>query len=778
MRSPRSRDQCFSARVLFCRMNPGNGTKKKAMRQGRLSAVDVDPDTVAEIQSLFSKIKTYTKPSNGGWCLPEPNVSLKYPGSEHSHLQTLKTSLNAVKNQLSDKNVQVWHQHTTSTNRAGKVIAVIRSVANAEICTQAWCKFYEILGTFNLIPEQAVQNGELNTVHLCEAPGAFISALNHYIKTSDKTRYCDWSWAANTLNPYHEANGGGTTIADDRMIANTLPWWFFGSDNTGNIMIQKHLLELQAFVGNMHRVELVTADGSFDCQENPDEQEALVASLHYCEATAALLLLSPGGSFVLKMFTLYEHSSVSLLYLLNCCFHSVHVFKPATSKAGNSEVYVVCLGYDAKEAVRPLLSKLIRNYGPNLANQEALFPNTVIPDSFMKQHEDMCLYFHKLQVETITENLYLFKGMSSERRQRLDHVRDSVAQEYLQRFKVTFLPRSRWISRNTVTPACYAVSAGRPLGQKKQTGSFNERRELQTLSWRERIHRSFYAPCVQRHCTEPAGTGSLLQGPLTNCQVASWYIIVGAALPAVSNSAFCEAGLLNYLNEALGSAQSLDWTRVSCTSCHAVCPGTVLSDVAGLCTFNADNDEHKRQCLVFGCRSVWEPFQNHLRDFDLTFWAEPLFPQTGCILLHDGEPLYQQELLNCVVVSLQRLHSGDALLLPLFSALSRVAAAAVLCLHMCFRTVKFRCPSPSASVGALLLCTDFCPEAAVGILPVLKEVQVHITQLLEEKVETDKRQVLQFVPIEELLTQGLTQFLWNVNSEIIQHKLHLLMQPE
>ncbi|GLD58418.1 cap-specific mRNA (nucleoside-2'-O-)-methyltransferase 2 [Lates japonicus] len=468
------------------RMSSGNGTRRKVGKLQHFNNMMASaPETLTEVQGLFSKVRTYVKPSNGEWSIPDPNVALRHQGEEHCRLQALKVSLNAVKNQLSDKNVQVWHQHTNFTNRAGKVIATVRSAANAEVCTQAWCKFYEILGTFNPLPGEALQSGELNTVHLCEAPGAFITALNHYIKTSESTRYCDWSWAANTLNPYHEANGGSTTIADDRLIANTLPWWFFGSDNTGNIMIQKHLLELQVFVSNMRRVDMVTADGSFDCQENPDEQEALVASLHYCEATAALLLLSPGGSFVLKMFTLYEHSSVCLLYLLNCCFHSVNVFKPATSKAGNSEVYVVCLNYDGKEAVRPLLSKLIRNYGPHLADREALFPNAIIPESFLKQHEEVCSYFHRLQVDTITENLRLFEGMSTEQRQRFDHIRDCVAHDYLQRFEVSFLPRSRWISRNTVSPACCSVSAGRPLGQKKQTGSFNERRELQTLSWRE-----------------------------------------------------------------------------------------------------------------------------------------------------------------------------------------------------------------------------------------------------------------------------------------------------
>uniref|UniRef100_A0A3Q3GK26 Cap-specific mRNA (nucleoside-2'-O-)-methyltransferase 2 n=1 Tax=Labrus bergylta TaxID=56723 RepID=A0A3Q3GK26_9LABR len=735
------------------RMSSSNGTRRKVSKLHHFNnMVALDQDTQTEILSLFKKVRTYVKPSSGEWCIPDPNAALRHSAEEHCRLQDLKVLLNDVKNQLSDKNVQVWHQHTNSTNRAGKVIATVRSAANAEICTQAWCKFYEILGTFDLLPEEALQNGELNTVHLCEAPGAFITSLNHYIKTSDSTRYCDWSWAANTLNPYHEANGGSTTIADDRLIANTLPWWFFGSDNTGNIMLQKHLLELQAFVANMRRVDLVTADGSFDCQENPDEQEALVASLHYCEVTAALLLLSPGGSFVLKMFTLYEHTSVCLLYLLNCCFHSVNVFKPATSKAGNSEVYVICLNYDGKEAVRPLLSKLIRNYGPHMADRETLFPKSLLPESFLKQHEEVSSYFHALQVRTITENLQLFKGMSAEQKQHLDYIRDCTAQEYLQRFQVSFLPRSRWVSRNTVSPACCSISAGRPLGQKKQTGSFNERRELQTLSWRERIERGCHATEIKRHRVE--------------FLVDSWYVIVGAALPAVRNSAVCDGGLLNHLNEALMDTR-LDWTLTPpCASCSVAFAASILSEVAGLCVYPGSSEEKKkqRQCLVFGSSHVWG--ENQHENLAITFSAEPCLPQRGCVLLHDGEPLYQQQLLACVVSSLQTLNSGDALLLPMLSALTRVTAAIVLCLHVCFRSVTFRCPPPSGVVGSVLVCVGFCAEAAARILPVLTNVQDSMGQL----------QVMQFVPMDELLTGGLTEFLLTMNSEILKQRLHLLMQ--
>lgn len=348
---------------------------------------------------------------------------------------------------------------------------------------------------------------------------------------------------------------------------------------------------------------------------------------------------------------------------------------------------------------------------------------------------------------------------------------------------MSFLPRSRWISRNTVIPACCSVSAGRPLGQKKQTGSFNERRELQTLSWRERIERGCHATWIQRHSAEAGGTSCVLEGPLSECHVDSWYVIVGAALPAVRNSPFCDGGLLNHLNEALVDTAA-DRTRVPpCDSCHVVCAASILSDVAGLCVFTGDSDgnKKKRQCLVFGSHSAWGACESQLGDLVLTFSAEPSFAQRGCISLHDGEPLYQQQLLGGVAFSLQTLNSGDALLLPVFSAFTRVTAAVVLCLHMCFRSVTFRCPPPAGIVGTVLVCVGFCPEAAARILPVLTDVHNCMGQLLRGEEGRNvpsgcDRQVLQFVPMEELLTGGLTEFLWTMNSEIIQQKLHLLMQ--
>ena len=59
------------------------------------------------------------------------------------------------------------------------------------------------------------------------------------------------------------------------------------------------------------------------------------------QVVATLGLLAPGGSFVWKLFTLFEHPAMGCLALLAAVFAELHVFKPATSKPFNSEVYVI-----------------------------------------------------------------------------------------------------------------------------------------------------------------------------------------------------------------------------------------------------------------------------------------------------------------------------------------------------------------------------------------------------------------------------------------------------
>ena len=50
--------------------------------------------------------------------------------------------------------------------------------------------------------------------------------------------------------------------------------------------------------------------------------------------------------------TIFESETVCLLFLLNCAFESIDIFKPATSKEGNSEIYVICKEYKKSKNIK------------------------------------------------------------------------------------------------------------------------------------------------------------------------------------------------------------------------------------------------------------------------------------------------------------------------------------------------------------------------------------------------------------------------------------------
>ncbi|XP_066294233.1 cap-specific mRNA (nucleoside-2'-O-)-methyltransferase 2-like [Branchiostoma lanceolatum] len=506
-------------------------------------------DVWDETESLFSKKFSFVKPADDPWRLPPAEVFFTNQNEPFPELSEMKEELNRVKGLLSDKEIRSWHEHTNQTNRAGKVISHLKQTIHPQLCTQAWCKFHEIVSTFPLVSEAAVESGMFNSVHVCEAPGAFITSLNHFL--ANWRVDCDWNWVGNSLNPYYEGNDLEHTIDDDRFIFGTLSNWHFGADNTGDIMSAENLQHLKTFVADIQPVHLVTADGSIDCQKNPGEQERLVSQLHYCEVVSALHLLGEGGALVVKKFTMLEPSSACLMYLLNCVFAEVNAFKPATSKSGNSEVYVVCVGYSGQEALAGHMDKLMSNFKP-ASHENDLFPCNALPATFTSQLVSCCRQFTELQCETIRENLRLFEAMSEEEAEHIRQARECCAQEYVHRYQLRPIRKDYRI---------YTEAPGRSNFtsdlRKKLQGSFNERQQQALLPWAQKILQE-----------GGGGQGSLAPERTAIATIEETepspeavedvvYPVVGRAVGRVRNSRFCDVHVLGQWNEALDKAQIL-----------------------------------------------------------------------------------------------------------------------------------------------------------------------------------------------------------------------------
>lgn len=132
---------------------------------------------------------------------------------------------------------------------------------------------------------------------------------------------------------------------------------------------------------------------------------------------------------------MFEHSTVSLLYLINHLFSEVNIYKPVTSRQGNSEVYAICLRLKDNANIDQYLPILQSAYGTELYSNTSLFPLETIPQSFLKQIEECALYFSSLQCQVINNNLqaYLMQNNIALHRD-IKKIRAVVASEFVWKY--------------------------------------------------------------------------------------------------------------------------------------------------------------------------------------------------------------------------------------------------------------------------------------------------------------------------------------------------------
>jgi len=171
-----------------------------------------------------------------------------------------------------------------------------------------------------------------------------------------------------------------------------------------------------------------------------------------------------GGSFILKMFTFFEHSSVSLLYLLMISFEELHVFKPCTSKEGNSEAYIIALRYTKTEDVDNLLRiiqlqvyercvlttftyctiliQILLNRKTDVS-LNALFSLDEIPEAFLCDIISCATLFKKHQEHAILRNLTLYNIPPEEK--ELEIIKKKIAYHYMQKYCLQRIPLTKQI---------------------------------------------------------------------------------------------------------------------------------------------------------------------------------------------------------------------------------------------------------------------------------------------------------------------------------------------
>lgn len=236
----------------------------------------------------------------------------------------------------------------------GREIKYIKNnICNYNPLSRSFFKMIEISNHFLLSSLIKQKFKPIKTLHLAEGPGGFIESIIYLRKK--------YASVIQNNDLYY-----GITLIDNTNTTE-IPSWkkstafirnnpnviiTTGIDGTGNLYHLDNIKYLQMRFSNT--MDLVTADGGFDFSVDYNSQEYLASRLIYSEILGALVTLRSGGTFICKIFDILNKLTIDFLYILQCKFKFIYVFKPKTSRIANSEKYIVCMGFKGPLKVEEL----------------------------------------------------------------------------------------------------------------------------------------------------------------------------------------------------------------------------------------------------------------------------------------------------------------------------------------------------------------------------------------------------------------------------------------
>lgn len=305
----------------------------------------------------------------------------------------------------SEKNNELitWEDLTSRMDLYKKLRPTLKH--QIELFSNAWIKMFEML---NFIPELIMPLDstplKLKTFHLCEAPGAFISALNYFLAGKPVEK---WEWYAQTLRKINDTD---TTLDDYFNLIKSRPDnWIFGDalDDSGDIT---HSAVIKSYAKNklLQNIDFVTADAGMQIPPKElNEQESKLAKINMGQIICILACLAKGKNAIFKTFLpMTEPLTVSMIYLLTYLFESISMIKPTGSRGCNSEIYIVLKGYKSiKKSDLTILYNLLDD--PLITSKSVLF-DFYNNDLFMESYVKCTSIFIERQIQTLQRNYYYY----------------------------------------------------------------------------------------------------------------------------------------------------------------------------------------------------------------------------------------------------------------------------------------------------------------------------------------------------------------------------------
>lgn len=325
----------------------------------------------------------------------------------------LKTHLNDAKSRMDPVYSSKDPQITGLWYRFGNVVDIYRDLkktVKSNHVTNAWLKYWEIYTYHDVI--RIAPADDFVAFFNAELPGAALSSCVHYFAAHDRSL----DWRASSIAPTGSGDSSDNLGDNYGFYAHNVSKWLMDitgapGSNNGDATILSNLKDYENKLGvgsPFGGVHLYSHDAGIDVSGTNDsgglnfnDQEMSNAKIHMGCAMAGLMTLRRGGMFVAKQYTFFERFTIDLIIIYAALFDEFAISKPLTSRAANSEIYLIGRGYRGyDDNVRRILENRLEKF-----HTGGFFHETPILDKINDEIARAGRIIHGQQTAIINENM-------------------------------------------------------------------------------------------------------------------------------------------------------------------------------------------------------------------------------------------------------------------------------------------------------------------------------------------------------------------------------------
>jgi 23S rRNA U2552 (ribose-2'-O)-methylase RlmE/FtsJ len=277
-----------------------------------------------------------------------------------------------------------------------------KSVSTFEPLSRSFYKMVEMSNIF--LKDYKNLKDKVRTLHLAEGPGGFIEGWRYFRNyNKDDTLYGITLISKNIEIPsWKKTNMFLKNNPQIKLI--------YGKDGRGDLYNYQNINYLGTRLG-LNSIPIITGDGGFDFSVSYNQQELYASKLLFGQILSALKCQKIGGIFILKFFDMNNLLTLDFLFLLQCVYSSINIYKPYTSRVANSERYIICndfKGIDSNYLDRLISIMVLWNSLDDIITIDRIYSN--LPMNYYSYINKVNSFIIKQQVEYINKTINIINN--------------------------------------------------------------------------------------------------------------------------------------------------------------------------------------------------------------------------------------------------------------------------------------------------------------------------------------------------------------------------------